>query len=60
MSQYGFKEGKINEEDLQKMLSRKINYYLCNNKYGLSDTALKVHLDGLVGKFETLRLYKLK
>jgi hypothetical protein len=60
VSQYGFKEGKINEEDLQKMLSRKINYYLCNNKYGLSDTALKVHLDGLVGKFETLSLYKLK
>lgn len=60
VSQYGFKEGKINEEDLQLMLQRNIRYYLCNNDYGLNDSILQSHIDTLLGSIETIKLFKLK
>ena len=59
-SQYGFREGKINKEDMEMMMNRGFQYYLCNNNFSLTDSNLTPHLGGLVAQFKTLSLYKLK
>ncbi len=60
VSQYGFREGKINQEDMEMMINRGFQYYLCNNNFSLTDSNLTPHLGGLVAQIKTLSLYKLK